>query len=148
MRYLYFVGVCICLSISILSCKKTSDKHPDQSIQNPVGTWVLIRTGVQAGDGTYNKWVWKEVEPTQAYKITFKEDNSFESFKSTPSMTGTYTFAHDSIKVVLPDDKRDFPMGRIMQGTLKSNIIDLRYLVGADGATGLQFRLLQQNETT
>lgn len=126
------------------SCSK-NDRSPEPEIKSPVGTWILVKAGVQAGDGTNVNWVWRDVKPGEAFKVTFKEDNSFTSYEKTPPCTGTYTFSDDEVSVFLPDDTETFPTGWTMAGELENNVITLRYLVGADGAKGLKFRFFNQN---
>lgn len=139
-----FIFLGLCVFLFMCSCSK-NDRSPEPEIKSPVGTWILVRSGVQAGDGTNVNWVWRDIKPGEAFKVTFKEDNSFISYEKKPPYIGTYTFSDDAVRVFLPDDTETFPTGRTMAGELENNIITLRYLVGDDGAKGLQFRFFNQN---
>jgi len=136
---LLFIFFILC----VFSCKKSSNPIPSKVLKSPVGTWVLTKKGVQAGNGTTVNWQWIDVEPKEVYNVTFEENKNFVSYEKIPPLYGTFSFSNDSIQVFLPEN--DLPTGRIMRGELKNNIITLHFLVGADGASGLQFRFLNQN---
>ncbi|GAB3358438.1 hypothetical protein GCM10027566_23020 [Arachidicoccus ginsenosidivorans] len=143
MRHLNFLFLAIFIVLCLYSCKKGSNPSPSEILKSPVGTWVLTKRGVQAGDGTKVNWQWTDVTPMEAYKVTFGENNNFVSYEKKPPINGSFSFSNDSIQVFLPED--GLPKGRIMKGELKNNIITLRFLLGADGASGLQFRFINQN---
>lgn len=137
--------VAICLitfvSFSTSHCKKTDIETPSMTIKSPVGTWIIIKAGRWITDGVSGKWVWDNVQPAEAFKVTFGDDNTFMSQEQTPPVNGTYTYSDGNIAVKnlmnLPTDNCS---GKKMVGTLENNLITLKFLVGADASAGYQFK--------
>ncbi|GAA4318410.1 hypothetical protein [Compostibacter hankyongensis] len=144
LKAIYVSGI-VLTYFTLISCKKASSQDPVKT--TPEGSWILSQKGHTDVYQTDGKWIWTNVNASEAYRVVFTNDSIVISYDTDPPTKGTYHYTDSSFKVILhPEDTMDVISDtKINMAKFSDGYVYFYYMAGDEGGKALKFTFLNEN---